>query len=79
MTVQSNSARKQLHLHLPLADYLTEASLMAPSGEKLPLEMRAHDAQHYLLRWQPDLPAGLYHLKVRSQSGESLTQALRIS
>ncbi len=78
MKVFSHPTRKHAHLHLPIANTLSEAHLVCPSGEHMPLEVQAHDPNHYMLRWQPELPAGLYQLKLRSQSGEFLTHSMRI-
>lgn len=78
MTIYSHPVSKQAHLHLPAAELLTEAQLVAPSGETTRIELQAHDSNHYMLRWRPELPAGLYQLKLRSESGQFMIRSMRI-
>ena len=79
MHVYPNALRKQAHLHLANDEALTEASLIHLSGERTPVQVKAHGQHHYLLRWSQELPAGLYQVAVRTQAGQMLQAQLRLS
>lgn len=78
MYVFSNTSRRQAHVHLNAGQHLTDAALISLEGHHHRVDLYPHDASHYLVCWQQDLPSGTYQLAVQTREGQRLSSTLRI-